>query len=106
MFLLYINDLESCTEHGWPTFFADDTSILIAGNSSNNVQSKMNETINKLTKWFERNRLIINKDKTIAKSFHQPHIVHFESPSIKFHNIQSSNIRNIQNFWESGWTRV
>jgi hypothetical protein len=25
--------------------FADDTSILIAGNSANNVQSKINETI-------------------------------------------------------------
>jgi hypothetical protein len=84
LFLLYINDLESCIEHGGPTFFADDTSIFIAGNSVNDVQSKINETINKLTVWFERNRLIINKENTIAVSFHQPQKVHFECPPIKF----------------------
>jgi hypothetical protein len=47
LFLLYINDLESCTEHGRPTVFADDTSIFIAGSSANNVLSKINEIINK-----------------------------------------------------------
>jgi hypothetical protein len=34
-------------------FFTDDTSIFIAGNSVNNVQSKINETINKLTEWLQ-----------------------------------------------------
>jgi hypothetical protein len=29
LFLLYINDLESCIEHGRPTFFANNTSIYI-----------------------------------------------------------------------------
>jgi hypothetical protein len=48
LFLLYINDLEAGIEHGRPTFFADDTSIFIAGNSANDIQRKMNETINKL----------------------------------------------------------
>jgi hypothetical protein len=72
LFFIYINDLESCIEHGKPTFFADDTSIFIAGSSVNNVQSKANETINKLSEWFEGNRLIINKEKTRAISFHQP----------------------------------
>jgi hypothetical protein len=44
-------------------------------------------TINKLTPWFERTRLIVNKDKTIAISFNQPQKYIFESPSIKFHDI-------------------
>jgi UDP-N-acetylglucosamine 2-epimerase len=65
-------------------FFADDTSIFIAGSSVNNVQSKVDETINKNFQWFERNRLIINKEKTIAISFHQPQNLHFECPPIKF----------------------
>jgi hypothetical protein len=56
LFLLHINDLEAGTEHGRPTFFADDTSIFIAGNSTNDIQRKMNETINKLTDWFESNQ--------------------------------------------------
>jgi hypothetical protein len=69
LFLVYINDLQSCIEHGRPTFFADDTSIFIAGNSVNIVQNKIFETTNKLMEWFERNRLIINKEKTIAIPF-------------------------------------
>jgi hypothetical protein len=40
-FLLYINDVEAGTEQGKPTFFADDTSIFIAGNSVNVVQRKI-----------------------------------------------------------------
>jgi hypothetical protein len=41
LFLLYINDLEAGIEQGKPTFFADDTSIFIAGNSVNVVQRKI-----------------------------------------------------------------
>jgi hypothetical protein len=55
LFLLYINDLEADIEHGIPMFFANDTSIFIAGSSANDIQKKMNKTINKLTWWFERN---------------------------------------------------
>jgi DNA gyrase inhibitor GyrI len=77
LFLLYINDLKADTEHGIPTFFVDDTSIFIAGNSAD-IQRKMNKTINKLTGWFERNRLIINKEKTIAIPFHHPQKVQLE----------------------------
>jgi predicted GTPase len=83
LFLLYINDLEADIEQGKPTFFADNTSIFIAGNSPNAVQRKTSETINKLTEWFERNSLIINKEKTIAISFHQPQKIQPECPSIK-----------------------
>jgi DNA gyrase inhibitor GyrI len=59
---------------------------LIAGNSANNVQSKIDEIINTFIKWFERNRLVINKEKTIAISLHQPQKVHFECPSIKIYD--------------------
>jgi UDP-N-acetylglucosamine 2-epimerase len=85
LFLLYINDLEADTAHGISTFFANDTSIFIAGNSANDIQRKMNKTINKLTEWFERNRLIINKEKTIAIPFHHPQKVQPECPSIKLY---------------------
>jgi hypothetical protein len=46
----------------------------------------MNETRNKLTEWFERNRLIINKEKTIAISFHHPQKAQFECPPIKLYD--------------------
>jgi hypothetical protein len=48
-----------------------------------------NETINKLTVWFEKNRLIINKEKTIAISFHQHQKIQVECPSITLYNMSS-----------------
>jgi hypothetical protein len=45
----------------------------------------MNKTINELTRWFERNWLIINKEKTIAIPFHHSQKVQLECPSIKLH---------------------
>ncbi|PNF26089.1 hypothetical protein B7P43_G04923 [Cryptotermes secundus] len=86
LFLLYINDLEAVIEHGKPTFFADDTSIFITGNSANEIQRKTNETINKLTEWFEWNQLTINKEKTIAIAFHHPQKLQLECPSIKIYD--------------------
>jgi hypothetical protein len=70
LFLLQINDLEAGIGRGIPTFFADDTSIFIAGNNASDIQRNMSKTVNKLTGWFERNRLIINKEETRAIPFH------------------------------------
>jgi hypothetical protein len=83
LFLLYINDLKTSIEFARPTFFADDTSIFISGKSINNVQSNANITINKLTEWFDKNKLIINKEKTTALLFHPPQKVHLEYPLLK-----------------------
>jgi hypothetical protein len=83
LFLLYINDLETDIEYGGPTIFADDTSIFFSGSNVNNVQGKIDKTINVLTDWFERNRLFINIEKTIAIAFHQPQKTHVQYPVIK-----------------------
>jgi DNA gyrase inhibitor GyrI len=72
VFLIYIIDLETNIEVGRPTTFADNTSIFITGNNANDVKNKINTTIDALTNWREMNRLIINKEKTVAISFHQP----------------------------------
>jgi DNA gyrase inhibitor GyrI len=80
LFLIYINDLETSIEAGRLTTFADDTSILISGNNARDVQIKINKTINALIKWCERNSLIINKEKTIVISFHQPQKTQVEKP--------------------------
>jgi hypothetical protein len=81
---IYNTDLESCIEHGKPTLFADDTTTL--GNSTDSVESNVEETVNKLSECSERNRLTINKEKTIAISFHQPQNLNFQCAPIKFHD--------------------
>jgi len=51
------------------TLFADGTSILITGKNVNDLVSNL-DTINSIISWFEKNRLIINKDKSLAFGFH------------------------------------
>jgi hypothetical protein len=86
LFLIYVNDLETIIEDGKPTFYADDTSINITAENATDVQKKIDKTVIALTDWFERNRLIINKGKTIAISFHQPQKTQIERPQIKFND--------------------
>jgi hypothetical protein len=52
--------------------FTDDTPLFITENNANAVKNKINTMINALTNWCEMNRVIINKEKTVAISFHQP----------------------------------
>jgi hypothetical protein len=83
LFFTYINHLETSIEAGRPMTFADDTSIFITGNNANDVKNKINTMIDVLTNWCEMNRLIINKEKTVAVYFHQPQKVQVESSQIK-----------------------
>ena len=92
LFLLYINDLEAGIQQGKPTFFADDTSLFISGNKVDVVQKEISETINKLIEWFERNKLIINIEKTVAISFHHTQKMYLEYPSIKCYGKEINNV--------------
>jgi hypothetical protein len=92
LFLIYINDLETSIKDGRPTFFADDTSIFLAATNASDVQKKINKTINGLMDWFERNKLVINKGKTVAISFYQPQKKQTEYPPIKLNDTDISYV--------------
>ena len=69
LFLCYINDLPNATE--LLTFlFADDTSGLISGDNLNDLVTKMNIEINKLSNWFRANKMALNVSKTKFIIFH------------------------------------
>ena len=86
LFLIYINDLESHLKQVKPTFFADDTSVFISGHSIHSIQTEVDTTMNQLVEWFERNRLIINTQKTVAISFHHIQNNKHECPTINIGN--------------------
>ena len=70
LFLIYINDLPQILNSAAnPILFADDTSIIISNTDSqeflNNITTVMNDTI----KWFQRNLLSMNYDKTHVSQF-------------------------------------
>ena len=88
LFLIYINDLENYIVKGKPIFFADDTSILIAGQDISTISVDISETMKKLIKWFDNNRLLINKEKTVALSFHHINNKTFFCPPININGNQ------------------
>jgi hypothetical protein len=49
--------------------FADDTNLIISNPDSLKFEKDVNETIRKLKKWFHRNLLIINLEKTHSLQF-------------------------------------
>ena len=62
LFLVYINDLHQCIHHSLISHFADDTRILKAISTSEDVsllQQDLNETIS----WSNRNHMILHEDK-------------------------------------------
>ena len=63
LFLIYINDLGKIFKHATPILFADDTNLILTGNSLNETEHKLNEEIPLLTNWLYANRLSLNIKK-------------------------------------------
>jgi hypothetical protein len=63
--LLYINDLPSAIPHlTTQILFADDTNPIISNPDNLKFEKDVNETIQKLKKWFHSNLLTLNLEKT------------------------------------------
>lgn len=64
LFLIYINDLESCDSGADLVLFADDTTLLKSAPTGEHIITTMNETQSKVTEWFNSNQLNLNETKT------------------------------------------
>ena len=64
LFLLYINDISNVSGNILPILFADDTSIFLEGDSTDNIVQAMNRELINLFEWTVANKLSINIDKT------------------------------------------
>ena len=63
LFLLYVNDLPNATNL-FVLMFADDTNFFLSGQNENELIQKMNDELNKLSKWLIVNKLTLNVAKT------------------------------------------
>jgi hypothetical protein len=73
LFLIFINDLDvSVTDVKGVnlTLFADDTSILVNGNDTLDLACNIDTSLMNIFSWFDNNRLLINKEKSLAIGFH------------------------------------
>lgn len=69
LFMLYVNDLPNYID-GHVTMYADDTTISISAGNVHEVQMKAEQVVTELSAWCERNRLILNENKTVIMNFH------------------------------------
>ena len=64
LFLLYMNDLAFCVPEFFTILFADDTSLSLAGTDYDQLLTKFNSLLSKVTQWLKINLLSLNVGKT------------------------------------------
>ena len=65
LFVIYINDFPANLEGSKKFLYADDTAIMIEGKSQRELESKLNDQLNKASKWLKQNKLTLNMKKTV-----------------------------------------
>ena len=60
LFLLYINDLPNAATDANNLMFADDTALYVSGNKQIEIQTKLQQTLNKVKQWCDENQLTLN----------------------------------------------
>ena len=71
LFTIYGNDLCSVYKIFEPIIFADDTNLFVSHKSIKEFFHIANLELNKVFKWFNANKLSLNKDKTKYTFFHK-----------------------------------
>ena len=64
LFIIYINDIVSCSSELTSLLFADDAVLILSHESIKYLEKKFNSEIGKLHHWFIANRLTLNLKKT------------------------------------------
>lgn len=63
LFIMYINDLPSCTSHANVSMYADDTSLDVISNNVDILVESLNQDLAKVNAWLARNKLSLNVPK-------------------------------------------
>lgn len=81
LFIIYVNDIINVCDNCVCLLFADDTNLLFSDVSIKSLVSKVNQNLQKVSNWFNVNKLSLNVEKT--------HFVVFRSPTM---NLMTNNI--------------
>ena len=69
LFLLYVNDMINCSSLLHFTQYADDTTLGYSCNNIQDLQTILEQEVNKVTKWLTANKLLLNVSKTHSMLF-------------------------------------
>lgn len=70
LFMLYINNLPEQITSGHLTMFADDFTVTIASDTLEELQEKVKNTLEEVSAWSQRDKLILNESKTVFINFY------------------------------------
>lgn len=93
LFLIYINDIQNCSDKLKFYLFADDTNILYADKNIKSLELTVNRELQNLYNWLTSNKLTLNIKKCNYIIFHPYQKKITDQPEIKiFDNEQNKNI--------------
>jgi hypothetical protein len=99
LFLIYVNDTDTYISHDIGIkviLFADDTSILIIGQVTQDLIFSLGTISGSVLPWLDKNRLTINKDKSLALGFHHKSNKHIVFPDIILKDTQITYISELK----------
>lgn len=91
LFLLFINDVTTCSDRLKFILFADDTTIIFQGRDIISMQNTVNEELVKLSNWIKSNKLILNHSKT-HYMISTPHIKLVHNVDIILDNVSLTKV--------------
>ena len=69
LFILFANDISNFTGNGQINCYADDALIYVSGTNMKEVETKLQDCINKVEFWYTENKLKVNTKKTEVMIF-------------------------------------
>ena len=73
LFSLFVNDLPTSVSKAQVVMYADDTMLMYSDKSLINIQSCLNNELNRVNEWLVKNRLVLNTSKTKYMIIGTPH---------------------------------
>ena len=93
LFLIYANDIASCSPKHQLRLFADDTNLFVSGKDLNLVFTETQELLNNLEQWFLDNQLTLNIEKTCYSIFTNKHV---SGKSLFIHNTEIQRASSVK----------
>ena len=96
LFLLYINDIPHPTNCNI-ILFADDTNLIFHNNNIDTLINSANTTLEKISQWFQSNKLSLNTNKTKYILFHKPRKkISNRNIDIKINNTSIEEVKEVK----------